>query len=241
MSLMNDENLANEHKSLNPKRVLTLITARGGSKGLPRKNILLVGGKPLIAWTILAALDSIAGDNVILSSDDDEIMEIAKTWGCKVPFRRPKEFASDTSSSIDVVFHALDQFPGYDYIVLLQPTSPLRTAADIDAAFDLMLSTGAPSCISVCETDQSPYLMYRIIDQSKVESLLPGGVSASRRQDLKPVYIVNGAIYIARVDWLRKSKNFVEEGSVAYVMPRERSLDIDDADDFDVFRRKVEV
>lgn len=222
------------------KGVLGLITARGGSKGLPRKNVLPLGGKPLIGWTIETALKSEVIGRLVLSSDDDEIMEAAKKWGCEVPFRRPAYLADDTASSMDVVLHALGQLPGYEYLVLLQPTSPLRTAADIDAAFELLKSTGAPSCVSVCEVEQSPYWMFRIKDGGKVERLLSEEGSATRRQDLPPIYVLNGAIYIARIDWLKQSKNFLGEGCVAYVMPKERSLDIDNAADFEVFRIKVE-
>jgi N-acylneuraminate cytidylyltransferase len=222
------------------KRVLAVITARGGSKGLPRKNVLPAGGRPLIAWTIGAALESEAIGQVVLSSDDDEIIETAKAWGCEVPFRRPAELASDTATSMDVLMHALDQLPGYDYVVLLQPTSPLRTAADIDAALALLESRGAPSCVSVCEAEQSPYWMFRLADGDALAALLPGEAGASRRQDLPPVYVLNGAIYIARIDWLRRTKSFLGDGCIAYRMPAERSVDIDTAADFEAFRRMVE-
>lgn len=224
---------------LQSNHLLAVITARGGSKGLPRKNVLLAGCKPLVAWTVEAAISAECVDRVVLSSDDDEIMDAAKAAECEVPFRRPAHLSSDIASSIDVVLHAIDELPGYEYVVLLQPTSPLRTAADIDAAFELMLKKGAPSCVSVCEVDQSPYWMFRINDESKVERLLPEKESVTRRQDLPPIYVLNGAIYIARIDWLKQSKNFLGEGCIAYVMPKERSLDIDNADDFDYFRLKI--
>ena len=220
-------------------KLLALITARGGSKGLPRKNVLSAGGKPLIAWTITAALESKAIDRVCLSSDDDEIIEVAKAWGCNVPFRRPPELASDATSSIDVVLHALEQLSGYRYIVLLQPTSPLRTAEDIDTAFELLLSSGAPSCVSVCKATQSPYWMYRMDDHCKLVNLFPEQTIPTRRQDLSPVYIPNGAIYIAHADWLRNTKDFLGEGCVAYQMPNDRSVDIDNEDEFNAFCRKV--
>jgi CMP-N,N'-diacetyllegionaminic acid synthase len=237
---MQDQVPDGSHGEVRTKSVLAIITARGGSKGLHRKNVLMAGGRPLIAWTISAARESSAIDHVVLSSDDNVIMEAAKMWGCEVPFRRPPELASDTSTSIQVVLHALDQLPGYEYVVLLQPTSPLRTAVDIDAAFELMLEMGAPSCVSVCEADQSPYWMFRIKDGCNIERLLSEEVSATRRQDLPPIYVLNGAIYIAKIDWLKQSNNFLGEGCVAYVMPKERSLDIDNADDFEFFRNKVE-
>lgn len=219
--------------------VLALITARGGSKGLPRKNVLSAGGKPLIAWSIEASLQSKVISHVVLSSDDDEIIDTAKAWGCSAPFRRPAELANDTATSIDVVLHALDQLPEYQYIVLLQPTSPLRTAADIDEAFALMLSLGAPSCVSVCEAEESPYWMFRLNRDKKLERLLREENVATRRQDLPPVYVLNGAIYIAQVEWLRESKSFLGEGCVAYVMPKERSLDIDNLEDFEKFCGKL--
>jgi CMP-N,N'-diacetyllegionaminic acid synthase len=220
--------------------VLALITARGGSKGLPRKNVLPAGGRPLIAWTIDAALESHCVSHVALSSDNDEIMQAAMQWGCAVPFRRPPSLASDSASSMDVILHALDQLPGYDYIALLQPTSPLRTAADIDAAFALLTSSGANSCVSVCEAEQSPYWMYRVAQDGAMTPLLSDQPAATRRQDLPPVYVLNGAIYIARTEWLRHTKTFVDDACVAYPMPKERSIDIDTAEDFDAFRRKIE-
>lgn len=221
-------------------KVLALITARGGSKGLPRKNVLLAGGKPLVAWTVDAAVSSGRVDRVVLTSDDHEIMAAAMAAGCDVPFCRPAHLASDVATSIDVVLHALDQLPGYEYVVLLQPTSPLRTAADIDAAFELMLERGASSCVSVCEADQSPYWMYSVAAGNKLQRLLPNVDGVTRRQDLPPIYVLNGAIYIAQIDWLRANKSFVGMDTVAYLMPKERSLDIDTAQDFEIFRSRVE-
>lgn len=211
--------------------VLALITARGGSKGLPRKNVLPVGGKPLIAWTIEAALASRCVSRVVLSSDDDEIMQVARSHGCEVPFRRPAELAGDLASSADVVAHALAQLPGHDHVLLLQPTSPLREAADIDAAFDLMQSHQAPACVSVCPVQESPYWMYRIEGGQQLRPLLPPASGAHRRQDLPPVYMLNGALYLAGVDHFRQQRAFLGPGCAAYVMPRERSLDIDTAED----------
>lgn len=221
-------------------KVLALITARGGSKGLPRKNVLLAGGRPLVAWTVDAAISAECVDRVVLSSDNHEIMDAARAAGCEVPFCRPVHLASDMATSIDVVLHALDQLTGYEYVVLLQPTSPLRIAADIDAAFELLLKRGAPSCVSVCEADQSPYWMYRIADGNKLQRLLSEVDGITRRQDLPPIYVLNGAIYIARVDWLRTNKSFLGVETVAYHMPKERSLDIDTVQDFELFRSRIE-
>jgi len=216
--------------------LLAIIPARGGSKGLPRKNILPVGGKPLIAWTITAALEASSIDEVILSSDDDETIKMAGEWGCNAPFVRPARLASDTASSIDVVLHALGMFPGFDYVALLQPTSPLRTSIDIDDAFKILTVSGANSCVSMCLAEESPFWMYRVRENMQLESLLPDQ-NVSRRQDLPPVYVLNGAIYLARVSWLLQSRNFISEDCVAHIMPRERSLDIDTADDLEELKR----
>jgi CMP-N,N'-diacetyllegionaminic acid synthase len=225
---------------MSTETILALIAARGGSKGLPRKNVLQAGGKPLIAWTIEAALNSRVVSQVVLSSDDDEIIAAAKAWGCTVPFRRPDHLASDTATSMDVVLHAIDEVPGFDYVMLLQPTSPLRTALDIDAAFEILKAEHAPSCVSVTEAEQSPYWMYRLDERSKLHCLLPADSMAQRRQDLPSVYILNGAIYIARIDWLRRKKSFVTDETVAYVMNQHNSLDIDTPEDFEKFRARIE-
>ena len=220
-------------------RVLGLITARGNSKGLPRKNILPVGGKPLIAWTIEAGLAANSIDRLVLSSDNEEIMDTAKEYGCDVPFRRPDHLATDEAGSMEVILHALEELPGYDYLVLLQPTSPLRTYYDIDEAFNHIVETGADACVSVCEAKESPYLMFSMDELSRLNSLLPDVHETQRRQDLKPAYLVNGAIYIAKSDYLKREGGFFGKDTVACKMPRSRSLDIDTQDDFDIFKEFI--
>lgn len=217
-------------------RLLAIIPARGGSKGLPRKNIIEVRGRPLIAWTIDAAMSSMVVDRLVLSSDNDEIIATALNLGCDVPFRRPDEISCDMSSSIDVLLHAISELPAYEYIALLQPTSPLRSAEDIDDAFDLMIQSGAPSCVSVCLSNESPYLMHKIDSNGLLEEFLKPPVGYLRRQDLPKSYILNGAIYIVRVDWLIKNQLLVNNETVGYVMPLERSIDIDDSKDLERFR-----
>jgi CMP-N,N'-diacetyllegionaminic acid synthase len=224
---------------MNPDKVLGLITARGGSKGLPRKNVLPVGGKPLVAWTVEVALASRSLGHVVLSSDDDEIITAAKSAGCDVPFRRPAHLAGDMSSSIDVVLHALDHLPTFDYVVLLQPTSPLRKSEDIDSAFTLLLETGAPSCVSVTKVEHSPYHMYRLMNGNRLQNILPPAEAGVRRQDLPTIFALNGAIYIAKIEWLRNTRSFLSKETVAYQMPRERSIDIDTYEDFIKFRSIV--
>lgn len=219
------------------RRVLALIPARGGSKGLPGKNILPVAGRPLVAFTVDAALGSRFVDRVVLSSDDDTIMAAARACGCEVPFRRPTELATDAARSIDVVLHALDELPGYDVVVLLQPTSPLRSAADVDAAFERFVASGAPACVSVSEVEQNPYWMYRLSNSGTLRPVIESAQPVSRRQDLPEIYALNGAIYIADVNWLRQIGTFVSPDTVAYVMPASRSLDIDNANDLEAFRK----
>lgn len=209
------------------KRVLAMIPARGGSKGIPRKNIKSLAGKPLIAWTIEAARASRYIDRLILSSDDDEIMAVAREYGCEVPFVRPPELARDETAGIEPVLHAMTMLPGFDYLIMLQPTSPLRTSEDIDAIIELCHQHGAASAVSVTEADHSPYWMYRTDTEGRLQPLLDQADRPARRQDLPDIYILNGALYIATCQELYTSRTFVNNRTVAYIMPRERSLDID--------------
>lgn len=223
--------------------VLAVIPARGGSKGLPGKNIRLAAGRPLLDYTVAAARASRHVDRVVLSSDDEEIMRVARECGCEVPFRRPGELATDEAASIDVVLHALDQLPPHDLVVLLQPTSPLRSAADIDGACRTLQQHGAPACVSVTAAEQSPYWMFRMNERAELAPLLPAAERAvgqsNRRQDLPPVFVLNGAVYVARCEWLKRERSFVAAGTVGYPMPAERSLDIDTPADFETFVRLV--
>ena len=212
------------------KSVVAVITARGGSKGLPRKNVLELAGRPLIAWTIAAARASRYLDRFVLSSDDDEIIQVAREWECEVPFLRPATLATDEARSADVLLHALDALgESYDYAVLLQPTSPLRTAEDIDGALRECLRRVAPSCVSVSEPEMSPYWMFRMDADGRLHRLLDDGMAAHRRQNLPPVYALNGAVYVVAVPWFRERRTFVTPETVAYVMPPERSVDVDTA------------
>ena len=205
--------------------VLAVIPARGGSKGVLRKNLREVGGKPLLAWTIEEAKKSGYIDRLILSSDDSEIIETARKFGCEVPFVRPAALARDESPGIDPVLHALEAVPAYDYIVLLQPTSPLRSVNDIDACIASCVEQKAESCVSVTEVTESPFWMYSIDAQGRLKPLIEN--QYERRQDQPRLQLINGAIYVARCSWLKEKRSFVGENTVAYPMPRERSLDID--------------
>jgi N-acylneuraminate cytidylyltransferase len=208
--------------------VLALVPARGGSKGVPRKNIRLIGGKPMIAWTIEAARGSRYIDRLILSSDDQAIIDIAVQCGCEAPFVRPTELAGDQADSMAVIRHAIDALPQqFEYLVLLQPTSPMRTAEDIDGAIERCVAQRAPACVSVCETDKSPFWMLRMDEQGVVHPLFPAHQIPDRRQDAPVVFALNGAVYVARTDHLRIGGTFLAPGAVGYPMPKERSLDVD--------------
>lgn len=213
--------------------VLAVIPARGGSKGVPGKNIQSVGGQPLLAWTINAAHASAYVDRAILSSDDPAIIEVARKYGCEIPFQRSAQLATDIATSVDVVLDALAKTPGYDLVVLLQPTSPLRTAADIDAALELLVQTGAPSCASVCEAGDHPWLVFGRDGEGRLESFcLPPGQPSLRRQDLPPAFVLNGAVYAIRTAELVARRSLFESGAtVPFVMPIEKSLDVDTWDD----------
>jgi CMP-N,N'-diacetyllegionaminic acid synthase len=153
-----------------------------------------------------------------------------------VPFTRPAAIATDTATSMDVVLHALDAVAGFDVVVLLQPTSPLRTADDIDAACDLLARSEAPACVSVSPVEQHPYWMFAVDERHRLAPLIDRGSVATRRQDLPDIYALNGAIYVADVGWLRVSRSFLSAETVGYVMPVERSIDIDTQADFQYFQ-----
>lgn len=203
-----------------------LIPARGGSKGIPRKNIKLIAGKPLIVWTIEAALRSSLISAVVVSTDDLEIADIARRAGAQVPFMRPSELAQDQTPGLDPVLHALDQLPQYDSVLLLQPTSPLRTTEDIDGCLSLVVQKKAPSVVSVTEAEVHPYWVYRLNADQTMNRFVDTAPIA-RRQDLPPAYALNGAMYFAEANWLRRSGSFVTAETLAYEMSIEHSVDLD--------------
>lgn len=212
---------------INGKSVLAIIPARGGSKGVPRKNIRQVAGKPLIAWTIQEARTSKYIDRLIVSTEDQEIAEVVGKLGCEVPFMRPEELSRDETPGIAPILHAIKAIPGYDFVVLLQPTSPLRCRDDIDRCIELCLSSGADSCVSVCEPDKSPFWMFTVDDQGRMQRLLDNGQTAARRQDLPAVYALNGAVYVADTETLLKEESLVTKNTVPYLMSKTASIDID--------------
>ncbi len=219
----------------NQEKILAIIPARGGSKGVLRKNIKPAGGRPLIAWIIEAAKKSRYIDRLILSSDDSDIISVAQQYGCDVPFVRPSDLARDNSSASDVVLHAIDEIPEYDYVMLLQPTSPLTVTKDIDGCIESCINSGAKSTVSVTEPDKSPYWMFNMEKDNRLVPVLEERYLNMRRQDLPLVYIPTGAIYIAQVKWFLKNRSFYGSSTLGFFIPQERSLDIDSELDFKLF------
>lgn len=218
------------------KSILALVPARGGSKGLPGKNIRLLGGKPLIAWSIEAALQSSYVDAVVVSTDCAAIASTAAAHGAEIPFMRPAELATDGARSIDAILHAVahlgESGRSFDLVLVLQPTSPLRIASDIDRAVELHLSRQADAVVSVCATDHHPWWSNTLPEDGRMNEFLRPEVINTNRQNLPDFYRLNGAIYLANAPYLSATGSFYGERTFAYVMERERSVDIDTRLDF---------
>jgi N-acylneuraminate cytidylyltransferase len=217
-------------------KVLAIIPARGGSKGLPKKNIKILGNKPLIAWSINSAQKSQLINKVIVSTDSDEILNVAKEYGAEVPFKRPKELASDTATTLDVLKHAItfykQQNQQFDYLVLLQPTSPFRKEGDIDKMIKLAITSDADMVVSVKETSANPY--YVLFEEDENGYLQKSKDSEfTRRQDCPTVYEYNGSVYIIKIESLLKYNSLSFPKTIKYVMDDYHSVDIDTQFDFD--------
>ena len=208
-------------------QILGIIPARGGSKGVPHKNIKPLLGTPLLAYTILEAARSRLLTTFIVSSDDPAIIGVAERYGAPAPFTRPAELATDESPVIDTIKHALlymerKQHLTYEYVALLQPTSPMRTAHDIDDAITLLLRSGGDSLISVTDVGSyHPSRMRQIVNGRLVE-VIGSQFSFLRRQDLPKLFILNGALYIARRDIVFEKGSLQGDNCLPYVMPAER-------------------
>ena len=214
---------------------LAIIPARSGSKGLKDKNIKLLNGKPLMAYSIEAALESKKFDEVMVSTDSPKYADIAKEFGATVPFLRSERTSSDTASSWDMVKEVLSCYEelgkNFDTVCLLQPTSPLRNAVDIQEAYKLYEERASVAVLSVCEMEHTPLWSNVLPDDFSLNGFIRTDLG-TRRQDTGTYYRVNGAIYITSVEQLYKDSNLYREGSFAYIMPRERSVDIDTMLDF---------
>ncbi len=226
---------------LNGKTFLAVVPARGGSKRLPRKNILDLANKPLIAWSIEAGLNSRYVDKVIVSSDDDEILNIAKTYNSEI-IKRPASLANDTATSFDALKHTIENVETYDYIILLQPTSPLRSSQHIDEAIELLMSKNADAIISITEMDHSPLWSNTLSEDGDMSTFLREEVKNIRSQDLEKYYRINGAIYICETERLLKKENFfIDDNIFSYVMDRKSSIDIDEEVDFHLAQYLIEL
>jgi len=218
----------------NYKNILGIVPARGGSKGIPKKNIKLLNGKPLIFYTIKEALKSKYLSKVVVSTEDKEIAKIAKKYKAEV-IQRPKELARDETPTRDVVLHVLDILEARSYkpdvVVLLQPTSPLRKVNHIDSAIDLFLHKSCDFLVSVCENKKPPYWYFRI-EKEYLKPILRCKHPENRRQELPKTYMPNGAIFICTPEKLRKCLNHYNSRVIPYIMPSEESIDIDDELDF---------
>lgn len=215
---------------------IAIIPARSGSKGLKDKNVKLLNGQPLLKYSIDAAISSQHFDEIMVSTDSSHYAEIAKVCGASVPFLRSAENSEDKASSWNVIVEVLNYYKRigqiFDTFCLLQPTSPLRKAEDIVAAYKLFNEKQAKAVISVCEVDHSP-LWCNVLDKDcSLENFLPKS-ARGQRQGLKKYYRINGAIYIANVKQFLEDNDLYVENCYAYIMDRKRSIDIDTLDDFE--------
>ena len=214
-------------------KLLAIVSARGDSRGVPGKNIAPVAGKPLIAWTLEAALEATCLDRIVVSSDNQEIIDISRSYGGEVPFVRPRELAGDDTPGIMPVLHSikwLNEKEGYkpDFVVLLQPTAPLRTPEDIDSSFKLALEKNADSVVSVVLTNHHPYWTKKVSPDGKIMEFIKQDQIPQVRQELEKAYALNGAVYLAKTEFVLEKKGWYADNTYAYIMPPERSLDIDD-------------
>lgn len=234
----------------NMPRVLAVITARGGSKGLPGKNIKLLCGKPLIAWTIESAKNSFCIDELIVSTDSDEIAAISQTYGAKVPFIRPQSLATDTTNSVDVILHAIEYYEKqnnfFDYVILLEPTSPLRKKNDLCRALQILkINESAESIVGVCIAENHHPSFAMIL---KNEFILPYNTcnqqiyhQSIRRQDLSKVFFLEGSLYISTVKALKIKQTFYHDRTLPFVVEKWQSFEIDDELDFKIIEKIFEI
>ncbi len=223
-------------------KIWGIITARGGSKGIPRKNVKLLAGKPLIAHTCLAAKESGIFDRIVLSTDDEEIATVGKEWGAEVPFMRPAELAQDTTPTLPVLVHTVEWLKANenyvpDAVVILQPTAPLRNAEDLRGARDLFASSGADSVVSMAEVPghYNPHWQFKVEENGSIAIFTgePFEKIVKRRQELPKTFTRNGAIYLFKTPLLfEETPTFYGRDVRAFIMDRKRSINIDSPEDF---------
>lgn len=221
----------------NERKFIAIIPARGGSKGIARKNIRLLNNKPLIAYTILAAKNCPHISQIIVDTDDEYIADVARKYGATIPYKRPPELATDTATTIEVLCHATKQLAAqqlinleHDNLVLLQPTSPLRTGEDISEAINLFIDNNQQGLVSISPVTKSPILIRSITTGNYLQKLLPRN-STVRRQDMPSYYYVNGAIYINKFREIKEDLS-LNDNPIGYIMDRRHSVDIDTIEDF---------
>lgn len=218
------------------KKFLAIIPARGGSKRLLNKNIIELAGKPLISWTLDEALKSKYLDDIVVSTDDKKIRDVVEKYSSIKIIDRPKELSTDTANTFDALEHTINSIEEkYDYIVLLQVTSPLRKSFHIDEAIEFLISKNADSVVSVSKTEHSPLWCNTLPKDLCMKNFLKDEVKNKRSQDLETYYQLNGAIYICKVDKLLKEKTFfLEDNIFAYLMEKKYSIDIDEEVDLKI-------
>lgn len=220
------------------KSVLAIIPARDGSKGLPGKNILPMCGKPLIAWSILQGLESQYIDEVLVTTDSKKILDIAKQFGANAPFIRPKPLADDDATSIEVLLHGIDYLAKagrtYDFLVLLEPTSPLRDVSDIDGAIELLTNNElAESVVGVAKVEGAHPSFLFTIQNDLLTPFKNGDPNGLRRQDLRDdYYYLEGSIYVSSIATLKERRGFYHAGTMPWVVERYKAIEIDELCDF---------
>ena len=220
------------------KTFLVIIPARGGSKGLPGKNIKDLNGKPLIAWSIEAAFGSKYSDEIMVTTDNEDIAHIATKFNASVPFLRPAYLATDKTTTFDAVKHSINFYKDnlkffFDYIVLLEPTSPLRTSIDIDLAIEKLLSSKASAIVGICKTEsQNPAFLVVKDSDNFISGYEDKDMKVKRRQDIKDVFFLEGSLYISQIDEYLKNETFYHEDTIGFEVPKYKSLEIDDIYDF---------
>lgn len=221
---------------IDDKRVLCVIPARSGSKGLKDKNIRELAGKPLLAWPVSCARDSKYIDRIIVSTDSEKYAGIARQYQADVPFLRPARLAQDTTTTVDVLDDLLNQLQeSYDILVLLEPTSPLTEATDVDAALESLIHAWekADAIVGVTQEVKShPAYLLTLSDDGKIHSLNADFSGAVRRQELQTVYRMDGTVYISKVDALKKNRGFYHERTLGFIVPEWKSYEIDSLTDF---------
>jgi CMP-N-acetylneuraminic acid synthetase len=218
------------------------IPARGGSKGIPNKNIKIFDGKPLISWSIEAAKLSKGVDQIIVSTDCQKIADIALMEGAEVPGLRDKNLSTDDSSTVDVVLDFLHKNQKINDILILQPTSPLRTYVDIDNIIALRKKANLESAVSVTVSNKPPEWMYKLSDKDQLIPILDKS-NDNNRQKIIPSYLLNGALYLVTKDFLLREKSFISKDTLGYKMSYEKSVDIDTNTDWDLalfYKKRIE-